>query len=252
MLEIKPGGGDTGKPLNARKRLALMHKHMDLRHKRMLDCGCGTGQFVLALLDDGVNIYGIEFEEPKVEQFKRDNPDEAHRVTVGDVQNLAFEDNSFDAVLSNEVLEHVPDDARGLREIFRILRPGGHLFVFSPNRFYPFEAHGVFIGNSDKKVPFYTPFIPYVPMTLGSKVWRYWARNYWPWELRGLVSDAGFEIAHTDYVWQTFENITGKQPRLLSRMKPLLRKVSVVGERVPGLQAIGGVSQFIVAVKPSV
>jgi len=51
-------------------------------------------------------------------------------VLCQDVQSLTFDDNSFDLCLHSEVFEHVPDDARGFREIFRVLKPNG-LTVFT-------------------------------------------------------------------------------------------------------------------------
>jgi ubiquinone/menaquinone biosynthesis C-methylase UbiE len=250
MEAIRPGGGDTGKPLNTQKRLVLMESEAELRGRRMLDCGCGTGQYVLALLAAGADVWGIEYEEAKVAEFKSRNPEVAQRVSVGDIQSIAFDDNSFDIVLANEVLEHVPDDRQGLREMYRVLKDGGQLFVFSPNRLYPFEIHGVYTRSSDRFVPIHTPFIPYIPVALGSRYLRYWARNYWPWQLRALIREAGFAINDVGYVWQTFENISGRQPRLLSWLKPALRQVTHVGEKVPGLRAVGAVSQFISAIKP--
>ncbi len=250
MDKILPGGGDTGKPLNVQKRLALMQAQTEWPGKLVLDCGCGTGQYVNALLDAGADAWGVEFEETKVAEFRANNPHETRRVMVGDVQALAFEDAHFDIVLANEVLEHVPDDALGLRQMYRVLKPGGRLFIFSPNRLYPFETHGVYARKTDRLVPIHTPFIPYIPVRLGRRAFRYWARNYWPWELHALITTAGFHIDQTHYVWQTFENISGKQPRLLTRLKPALRQVSRVGEQLPGLQAFGGVSQFIAATKP--
>lgn len=250
MQTIKPGGGSTGAPLNLKKRLALMASCKPLEGTRILDCGCGSGQYVLGLLDAGADAWGVEYEEEHVLQFRAQNPSYAERVSQANVEQLPFGDAEFDAVLLNEVLEHVPDDSQGLRETLRVLKPGGWLFVFSPNRAYPFEAHGVFLGQSERRVPHYMPFIPYIPIPLGSKVFRYWARNYWPGELRKLITDAGFEIVRNDYVWQTFENISGKQPRLLSRLKPGLRQIAAVGERLPVVQMIGGVSQFVAAVRP--
>ena len=89
--------------------------------------------------------------------------------------------------------------------------------------------------------------MPYVPERAG--LFRYWARNYWPSQLRELVYAAGFDIFRTDFVWQTFENISGKQPRLLGRLKPALRQVSAVGQQVPGIRMVGAVSQFVAAIK---
>jgi hypothetical protein len=49
-----------------------------------------------------------------------------------DIHHMPFEDNSFDAVLCNHVLEHVTDDLQALREILRVLRPGGWAILQSP------------------------------------------------------------------------------------------------------------------------
>jgi hypothetical protein len=76
----------------------------------------------------------------------------------------------------------------------------------------------------------------------------FWARNYWPGELRRLVREARFQITHTDYVWQTFEGISNNQPALIARTKGLLRILSRACERMPVLRTLG-VSQVIVARK---
>ena len=51
--------------------------------------------------------------------------DEKEKVQCQDVQNLTFPDQSFDVCTSTDVFEHVPDDAKGFSEIYRVLRPGG-------------------------------------------------------------------------------------------------------------------------------
>lgn len=63
---------------------------------------------------------------------------------------------------------------------------GGALIVFSPNRLFPFETHGVALRGSGRKVPPAVPFIPWVPLRLGRLCFDYWARNYWPWEFASL------------------------------------------------------------------
>ena len=70
------------------------------------------------------------------------------RLVQGDLERTPFASACFDLVLLNEVLEHVPDDAAALREAFRLLRPGGALIVFAPNRLFPFETHGVHTRGS--------------------------------------------------------------------------------------------------------
>jgi glycosyltransferase involved in cell wall biosynthesis/SAM-dependent methyltransferase len=247
--QIRPAGGDTGTPLNLQKRLALIEKRLGkLAGKRILDCGCGAGEYVSALNRLGADAWGIEFDEKKVLKFKSRNHRLADRVSVGDIQNINFDENSFDVALVNEALEHVPDDERALREVHRILKPGGALVLFSPNRLYPFETHGVFLRRSKKKIPHYLPFIPYLPLRFGKTLFDYWARNYWPGELRRMVIQRGFILAHRDYVWQTFENISGHQPFFIKAFRPLLRKICAAFENVPLLRVFG-VSQVIIARK---
>jgi SAM-dependent methyltransferase len=246
-LEIQVAGGDTATPLNLQKRIDRICAAAGTVHgKRAIDCGCGAGEYVRALTALGADAWGIEYSAEKVGEAVRLGGLPEGRVAVGDIENIDFPDDHFDIALVNETLEHVPRDDRGIREVHRILKPGGLALIFSPNRLYPFETHGVSL-RSGTKVPHYIPFVPYVPVRLG--VFEYWARNYWPWELRGLVRAGGFSIESWGYVWQTFENISGNQPRLIAAFRPLLRTIASALEVTPGLRAFG-VSQLIVARKP--
>ena len=216
--------------------------------RRVLDCGCGAGEYVRALLALGADVCGVEFDAAKVAAGQAHGGELAARVRVGDLEALAFPDASFDVALFNEVLEHIPDDLLALREAWRVLRPEGRLVVLSPTRLYPFETHGVFWRGTSRRVSHAVPGIPWIPLWIGRRCFDYWARNYWPWELRALVERAGFRVIETGALWQTFENISGHQPRWLAALRPLLRLVCGVCERIPGLRAFG-VSQLIVAVR---
>jgi ubiquinone/menaquinone biosynthesis C-methylase UbiE len=247
QLEIQVAGGDTATPLNLQKRLDWIAAVAGpLRGKSVIDCGCGAGEYVRALTTLGADAWGIEYSEEKIREAQRLGGLSDGRVAVGDIEAIEFDDDYFDVALVNEVLEHVPRDDRGIREVHRILKPGGVAVIFSPNRLYPFETHGVSL-RSGAKVPHYVPFVPYVPVRLG--LFQYWARNYWPWELRALIRSGGFSIERWSYVWQTFENISGNQPRLIRALRPLLRAIAGALEATPGLRALG-VSQLIVARKP--
>jgi SAM-dependent methyltransferase len=169
----------------------------------------------------GADATGVEFDGRKVAARHSDDA-QLGAVIQGDVENLPFAREEFDLVLFNEVLEHVPSDSSALQEARRVLKPSGTLVVFAPNRLYPFETHGTYLKGSNVRVPPYVPLIPYVPLPVGESFLRYWARNYWPWQLVDLVSDAGFDIVEQTYVWQTFENISGMQPRLVTRLRPFL------------------------------
>jgi hypothetical protein len=67
--------------------------------------------------------------------------------------------------------------------------------------------------------------------------------------MRELIRSGGFSIVRRAYVWQTFENISGNQPRLIRVLRPMLRTLAALFEAIPGLRAFG-VSQLIVARKP--
>ena len=107
----------------------------------------------------------------------------------------------------------------------------------------------MFARRSGRRIPHWVPGIPWIPLRLGVHFLVYWARNYWPWELRALVRESGFEIVHTGWVWQTFENISGSQPGWMRGLRPALRAVAAWLERTPGLRALAA-SQLIVAVRP--
>jgi ubiquinone/menaquinone biosynthesis C-methylase UbiE len=233
--------------MNLRKRIAFLQRHGVLPGKRVLDGGCGAGEYVVALRRLGVEARGIEYHSAKVAAARsRGVPDEW--VCQGDLARVTFPDESFDVVILNEVLEHVPDEQLVLQEAYRILVPGGTLLVLSPNRLYPFETHGVTLRGLRVSIPPYVPLIPYVPLRLGKRAFEYWARNYWPSELTRLVSRFGFKVVARKYLWQTFENISGRQPAVVRLLRPVLRTAAQIGERTPLLRCLG-VSQALVATK---
>ena len=245
--DIKVAGGDTARPLTMSKRLGLIGRHV-VSARRFLDCGCGPGAYVLALKEQfGLDAHGIELREDKV-KIAQARPGLEDRVAKGDLMAIDFPDNAWDYCMLNEVLEHVPDDRRALSEVHRILKPGGLLFIFSPNRWFPFETHGVMYQGTKRKLPHWVPFVPYMPVRLG-KVWfDYWARNYWQGELKKMAEASGFEIIERSFVWITFEGISRNQPWLIRVTKPVLRGVSNVLEKLPLIRRFG-VSQVLVCRK---
>jgi ubiquinone/menaquinone biosynthesis C-methylase UbiE len=246
--DIQIAGGDTATSRSLSKRLAIIQGALAVRGAKIMDCGCGAGEYVAALLEMGADAHGVEYNQDKVAQFRRAHPAFAARVAQGNIEQLDAPSEAFDAVLLNEVLEHVPDEKAALREIRRILKPTGVLILFSPNRLYPFETHSVIWKKGARRLPVYTPLIPYIPLALGDRWFTYLARNYWPTQLRAEVQACGYEMLSTGYLWQTFENISGQQPKILARVVPLLRVVFNGLEHIPGIRALG-VSQYLIARK---
>lgn len=96
---------------------------------KVLDAGCGTG---LNLRRLPAGSTGLDLNPRNVAVVSERLPD--HEVVLGDLEDMPFEDDSFGTVLCTEVLEHVPHPGDALREIKRVLVPGGHLIGSVPAR----------------------------------------------------------------------------------------------------------------------
>ncbi len=248
MYDIEISGSDTGAPLNLAKRVGIMARYRDVRGLRILDVGCGAGAFVEALAGLGADAQGIEYMQDKIAEWQHRHPGD-DRVQWGDIERLRFADASFDAVIMNEVLEHVPNDRNALNEIFRVLKPGGLFFNFTPNRYYPIETHGFLGKSSGKSISgLRFPLLPWLPLAISTRLVRFWCRNYWPGELRRMTRAAGFTINAHSFVWQTFENISGGKKRLVHQFAPQARLLARILEHTPLLKRFG-VSQLIIASK---
>ena len=121
------------------RRLDLVRRQASLQGARVLDAGCGTGMYVAAFQRHGASAWGVEIEADRAGEALKVTPN----VALASVERLPFARGAFDLVFSHEVIEHVEDDARAIREAARVLRAGGRLALFAPNRWYPFETHGV-------------------------------------------------------------------------------------------------------------
>ncbi len=111
----------------------------------VLDLGCGEGRHVIsAYLAADVHSIGVDLSlddlrttREKIAEFDEpDNPAKSFGLSSANALELPFADNTFDKVICSEVLEHIPDYQGALREIERVLKPGG-LFCASVPRRWP-------------------------------------------------------------------------------------------------------------------
>ncbi|MCI2418101.1 methyltransferase domain-containing protein [Saccharopolyspora sp. K220] len=114
--------------------------------QRVLDLGCGAGRHAFELYRRGADV--IAFDQDVAElanvaamfaAMKAENqvPDGASAQTVsGDALALPFPDGHFDCVIASEILEHVPEDEKAMRELVRVVKPGGRVVVTVP-RWWP-------------------------------------------------------------------------------------------------------------------
>ncbi len=101
----------------------------NLQGSHLLDVGCGDGAFLLDARDAGWTVQGLEFSETAGANAAR----LGLNVTIGRLEDRPFEPESFDVVRLWSVLEHLSDPCGAMREVARILRPGGWAIVQTPN-----------------------------------------------------------------------------------------------------------------------
>lgn len=205
---------------------------------RVLVAGCGLGMYVSALLPHANRICGFDIETAHLEVAARNIP-EAH-LHLAACEHIPYTSDSFDLVLSHEVLEHVQCDKRSVSEIVRVLRPGGRAVIFAPNRMGPFETHGhywrgrYYFGN--------TPLINYLPNRLRNRLAPH-VRAYTPRGLRKLFIGEPVRIIHHGQIFPGWDNVVQHNPRL----GRILRTVTYAVERSP--LAILGLSHLLVVEK---
>ncbi|RBY88019.1 SAM-dependent methyltransferase [Blastococcus sp. TBT05-19] len=123
--------------------LTVDYDLLDLRPgMTVLDLGCGEGRHAFEAYRRGGRVVAVDWGRHEVETTKRwlgaiaeagEAPEGArYEVVRGDLLHLPFPDASVDRVMASEVLEHIPDDATAMREIFRVLKPGGRAVVTVP------------------------------------------------------------------------------------------------------------------------
>ncbi len=108
---------------------------------KVLDAGCGDGYylFLLANFSNKVTLTGTDYDALGLKSAKLKLKIKKIKLIQGDLtKKLPFKSNSFNKIVLSEVLEHLPNDIKGLNEIFRILKPGGTLCLSVPNANYPF------------------------------------------------------------------------------------------------------------------
>ncbi len=193
----------------------------------ILENGCGVGMYIQHLDPLGGTVYGLEYD------FERANTAAANskRIVNAAGEFLPLPSETFDLVVSHEVIEHVQDDIAAMHEMIRVLRPGGRIVLFCPNRGYPFETHGIYwrgkyhFGNK--------LFVNYLPRAWRNKLAPH-VRVYSRGDLNKLFDGLRVKFIERGIIFGAYDNLIIR----FGRLGKLLRRVLQFLENTP-LQGLG-------------
>jgi len=212
------------------RRLAMIRAAAGERiYGRVFENGCGLGAYLARLAENAAFSVGLDIEIDRARQAH--NTSGVHTLS-GAGEALPFPSNQFDLILSNEVLEHVVDDRQAAREIVRVLKPGGRLVLFCPNRGYPFEPHGIYwrgkyhFGN--------IPLVNYLPRSLRNRLAPH-VRVYSAADLNKLFAGLPAKLVHRTIIFGAYDNIIARLPMLGRALRALLQALEHTPLRVLGL-----------------
>lgn len=195
---------------------------------RVLENGCGVGMYVEHLAPYVGSIVGLEYDfERSLETHQR-----SAQVVCAAGEALPFPDESFDIVLSHEVLEHVQDDRLAVQEMARVLRPGGRAIIFCPNRGYPFETHGIYwrgayhFGN--------IPLVNYLPRAWRNRLAPH-VRVYSASDLQRIFSGLPVRKVQHIIIYGAYDNIIARRPAFGRGLRAILHVLEDSPLRVLGL-----------------
>ena len=124
--------------------LNAVEKTLKLKGARILDVGCGYGSLMRAASDRGAQVWGVETDQRKLtlaRKLLKTIP--SSNIKLVRDENLPFRDGFFDAVFLFDVIEHVKNPKISIDEAFRVLKPGGILYVeFTP--YYSIAGHHLY------------------------------------------------------------------------------------------------------------
>ena len=175
------------------------------RRARILDVGCGTGANLLLLSKYG-DAEGVDVSEDAL-AFCRERG--LSQVRLGAGEELPYDRDTFDLVTAFDVVEHMDDDLAGLKEMRRVLRPGGRVLLFVPTF--------MFLWGLQDEVSHHR-------------------RRYRLPELQRVLEEAGFEIERS-----TYANLMFFLPILIVRKLMRLTGVRTASENNINVTALNGV-----------
>ncbi len=218
------------------KRLAALRAMHGWQGARALDVGCGNGAYTLAIGREAALVWGVDIDRRWLCEFIH-HPQITPNIGVGqaDGERLPFRDAVFDVVFCIETLEHIAHERAALSEMRRILRNDGTLLLTAPNKWFPFETHGL------RGIPhsYFIPFASWLPEPLHRRYAN--ARIYTEQSMRRLLEETGWRDIRIDWMLPPFDMLRPYE------LQPLFRAAAGILDKTP-LRRFG-VSLIVAATK---
>jgi SAM-dependent methyltransferase len=179
----------------------------DRARGRVLVDGCGVGAYLAKLALLAAYAVGLDIELERTFDAHAKGPD----AVCGAGEYLPFPANEFDLLLNHEVLEHVQDDRLAIAEMVRVLRPGGRLVLFVPNRGYPVETHGIYWKGKYKFGNI--PLVNWLPRKYRDKLAPH-VRVYSRRDLDHLFKGLPVHVVSRATLFGAYDNIIARRPAL--------------------------------------
>lgn len=200
---------------NIEGRLGLLQALVPWPGGQLLDIGCGNGAYTLRMVCGFDHAVGLDIEPDRLQDFRDTMADAAVTVLECSATKTPYDAGAFDAVTAIETMEHLADNrASTVREMARVLKPGGTFYLTTPNRWWPMEQHG-FIFRGTRQPGWRFPFLTWVPT-----VHRRFSVDdaFTPARLDRIVEPHGFRRSGLAYMWPPLDN----HPRFAAVARPLL------------------------------
>ncbi len=188
-----------------------------------LDIGCGSGGIAVAMSPSVKSITGVDPESwVRWDEFQKSHKN--LKFINQPIEGLSMNDNSMDVIICNQVYEHVPDPQFLIKEIYRILKPGGYCYFAGPNLLFPVEPH------------VFWPFVHWLPRSLAVKLMQAFGSN-------GILDAYSKDFWTLNRWFDGFEVINAlpwmiKNPRAIGKYQMIWILVSHVPKRIINLLSV--------------
>lgn len=174
------------------RRARIIIKELELSgNEHVLEVGCGRGfyEHMLSYIFPDLYINAIDINNDYLTKARNTVKKDNVSFLQADALHLPWKDNTFDRILSTEVLEHLPDDLTALQEMYRVLKPGGRVVITVPNNNYPLSWDPInwFLERV---------FDTHIPSNIwwAAGIWADHVRLYTKDTLSSVIKASGFEI----------------------------------------------------------